>query len=892
MLKITLNNFRCWENIHLEINIGSITLIKGGSGIGKTTIFQAIAWCLYGNIRLVAPNHHEKAKTFVSLEFPHASIILKISRYKNPNRLLVSFDKNSYEDKLAQSYIDNIFGTYEIWLASCYIGQGCKNNFLTSPNSGKMELLNTIAFHEEDPASYIEKIDNNIIEKETFYKNKLQEYKTNIDKFQALISNIDVSKSLTEDQISNIKSELIKLQEHKLNLLSLKSKRDVDIGILFNLETQLNKLETKQIIIPELPSDLITIVNKLQTDDHEQIVQKLYSYITLLQRRDDLITDVKKYDNILLPFINIDKTQIYTQDDYHSSLSQELALKENQKLAQSLSVPYSRSNILNTILQYENNINSQERLKLERNISNLRNKLEIFEKEYIQYSEPIQIPEIIPIIIAIPNYSDFSTSSLEEEVCSLSNKLNTLSTHLELLQKGTDVIKCPHCKGNLRYQKGCLICADTNPTNFEEIKLKQKEISNVTNEINNVNNKIQLLKKEEVHQRNHYERSVSIEQKRLESLNVKVRQLELENQKREITKQNKLQQISDIKYEINSLSEKLYNLPEIKGDRKILTDLELSKLRDNIAKLNNINIIETPKFSSSYIKSFLTYQNLLQEQKNINNLYQSHLSKIPSEFRTETVKDISTYIEKFKIFRQQTSSLIQEKNKLDQQKQSLLSQITDFKSKIIADPILEIENVDIKISAYEEMLSLNIKAQEVINFHAKLTKEHEDVNQLNQSVSDLQTFKQYAIETECKILQQIVDSINTCIQNVCTTMFDKDININLSLFKTMKTTKNVKPVVNFFISYQGGSFDNINQLSGGEVDRTSLSLTLALNRLSGCPLLMLDESLASLDLNMKEAAIKTIRENTNATVLIIMHDGIEGCFDDCIDLSEINLGRF
>jgi ABC-type Mn2+/Zn2+ transport system ATPase subunit len=55
---------------------------------------------------------------------------------------------------------------------------------------------------------------------------------------------------------------------------------------------------------------------------------------------------------------------------------------------------------------------------------------------------------------------------------------------------------------------------------------------------------------------------------------------------------------------------------------------------------------------------------------------------------------------------------------------------------------------------------------------------------------------------------------------------------------------------------------------------------------------MLDESLASLDVTMKEAAIKTIRENTNATVIIIMHDGIDGIFDDCIFLDENVKGKF
>ena len=76
-------------------------------------------------------------------------------------------------------------------------------------------------------------------------------------------------------------------------------------------------------------------------------------------------------------------------------------------------------------------------------------------------------------------------------------------------------------------------------------------------------------------------------------------------------------------------------------------------------------------------------------------------------------------------------------------------------------------------------------------------------------------------------------------------------------------------------------------MSGGEGDRASLALTLALNRLSSCPILMLDESLASLDLTMKEAAIRTIRENTNTTVLVIMHDGIEGIYDATISIDEM-----
>jgi DNA repair exonuclease SbcCD ATPase subunit len=130
----------------------------------------------------------------------------------------------------------------------------------------------------------------------------------------------------------------------------------------------------------------------------------------------------------------------------------------------------------------------------------------------------------------------------------------------------------------------------------------------------------------------------------------------------------------------------------------------------------------------------------------------------------------------------------------------------------------------------------------------------------------------------------VVDGINTSVNGICETLFDRNITITLGLFKTTKVSKNTKPSVNFTISYQGGKFDNINQMSGGEGDRASIALTLALNRLSACPLIMLDESLDSLDLDMKETTIQTIRETTEATVLVIDYGMPEGYFDRVIDV--------
>ena len=47
-MKIKLVNFRCFSNLELELPNNGTILLWGTSGIGKTTIFKAISFVLYG----------------------------------------------------------------------------------------------------------------------------------------------------------------------------------------------------------------------------------------------------------------------------------------------------------------------------------------------------------------------------------------------------------------------------------------------------------------------------------------------------------------------------------------------------------------------------------------------------------------------------------------------------------------------------------------------------------------------------------------------------------------------------------------------------------------------------------------------------------------------------
>ena len=326
MMRITFREFRCWDDLTIEVPIGSITLVKGNSGAGKTTILQGITWCLYGNIRLVAPNHLEKAKTRVTIELPYSiggkSGLLSINRQKSPNRLIVSHGGNVYEDKVAQAIIDEMFGKYDIWVASCYIGQGCRNTFLTAPNTGKMELLNSIAFHEEDPTFYIERLDASISETDGLYKGKLAAFTTNFNSFQPLLTTTDVSRALTPEQTDQVKRDIANLTLERDMLQKTKAQRDVNIGILNNLENQLRRVESTSAPVPVPDPTLVSINHKyegksLETPDNIHAnIERAMNIIPLLQRRDDLRNEIKKIETQLISYSDLGDIPIYTPVSY------------------------------------------------------------------------------------------------------------------------------------------------------------------------------------------------------------------------------------------------------------------------------------------------------------------------------------------------------------------------------------------------------------------------------------------------------------------------------------------------------------------------------------------------------------------------------------------------
>ena len=120
-MHVKIVGFKCHIDATFDFNSNEMTLLKGYSGAGKSTILQSIYWCLYGNIRGIYNNTGITKKLSVTLYISD----LTIHRKKNPEllQITISNSNKTYEDKVAQAIIDQKFGNKDLWRACSYIQQ-------------------------------------------------------------------------------------------------------------------------------------------------------------------------------------------------------------------------------------------------------------------------------------------------------------------------------------------------------------------------------------------------------------------------------------------------------------------------------------------------------------------------------------------------------------------------------------------------------------------------------------------------------------------------------------------------------------------------------------------------------------------------------------------------
>ena len=187
----------------------------------------------------------------------------------------------------------------------------------------------------------------------------------------------------------------------------------------------------------------------------------------------------------------------------------------------------------------------------------------------------------------------------------------------------------------------------------------------------------------------------------------------------------------------------------------------------------------------------------------------------------------------------------------------------------------EVELLKKKIENHELVVLCNKKFEYIDNFRFKCLN-------VKTLLTDLYELQKQCLTVERECLEGTVSQINTDLSNMCSTIFDSDIEVLLDLYKLLKSDKE-KECVNVHILNKGVKYD-FKELSGGQASRVSLALTIALSLTSNSPILILDEAFSSLDATSREKCLKIVKYNTRKTVIMVSHMEIQGVYDHVINL--------
>jgi DNA repair exonuclease SbcCD ATPase subunit len=876
-MRLRLIRFRCFDDRTFELGVQQFNLLKGPSGIGKSTLLEAVKWCFYGKTNHIYPsntNSTTNAPTSVTISLDEYGGLI-LSRSKPPEVLIVSIpstitngEPQTLKGDSAQAYIISMFGTSQIWIMTSYIEQGERSILMTAPNSGKLELLQELTFGPTQ--KYTSSINDDVPEM----------YLDRIDADQARIkdaishgtakSNILSSNYTTKAKQSEWVTQYWTTQPTQTDLTSLHAK-------IIEYTDQINKLHKDLLIAKEAVGKATAL--KESYKNTELYLEKLTSELNHLYE-DGLPTTCSELERRVSIYTALDNYEKVRSKEPVGSCSQEsLAMSPDQlsrciDLVYQISMEYKRSEEIckNETVEYSSEavnaliqkaqlyLDDQTRLisliqnnrRLIESHSQIDNSIQVAKKVYQQtYDQYLDFTKWWN-----ENYPLISVSSCSESDTSSIVPLPTLTEIARLQQevktRTGESLKCPQCFAVLEFKQGRLYPCSMEPLSPQSVQV--------------INEKLRLL-------------ATCLNQ--LPSLEQRIKDCETEKQK--------------------------IDLPDPSFNNvQVLSPKDLDMIRTKIVGLRSIAFPQSKhqdllqyigQWSLQNIQKYIAELQIARERqrwmKDLS-VYEEHLKQLgswplqgpcSSDNRWTITQTASTnYQEIIKQFQSRIRVISNLEGQINSQKATLaridhdlnilpiMSSTTELESQI-ADLNLRKSETEIRYQAGQLLQSLQIQAFEV-------EAQREILTGLYTEQRALERLKLLVGEVVNHALQELVDSINITTNQIITELFDEQIQVELKLFKELKTKDRTKSQVNMEIVYKGFIYNTPNDLSGGERDRLSLALTLSLARVGNSPVLFLDECFSSLDAALREACIKVIKRYLpHKTIVNICHETIEGYYD-------------
>lgn len=819
-MRLTLTNFRCHSSLKVSFDNGKIVLINGRSGIGKSTIFDAIYWCLYKRVPpekslTVAPRTGKHLKTTVKLELDH----MVITRTTKPATLIVNFDGESLTGVSAQSHIEEQFGSSEYWLATSYIIQKEQNPLLSGPQTVKNELIRRLCLDKDDPELFIIRGKEELKKMEGYYDGISKKFNDDIIDIRKNMEKLNI----TDDDIKNppeINKEYLEALNEELD------QKKVDLVKLTDLLERKNRIkesiykEWKDTNISDYLKKMVALLEQWELYSNYESHQKYRNHLE--KQISDIKNQLKQFPDDIIPSNMTPEEEFeYNDKEIMKNRDQERLHSKYSQTAEKIEVEYSLEAINDT------RASLKERIDLARHDQNANRERDKMISLYESLQKKIEkciIPDLGEDIEMLLSERDQCHSELQE--AQILNDAEIVSLK-EMVTKS--VIKCPHCDKWVYYQRGRLEKTpnvDTETLKKELIKCQQEKTSAIEKaqlKLNNVRKRLEKAQKDE--------------KARLHA------QMMIETYKEQLKEIIIPEEIINEDIDYLDILCRLYEevmrmewieLPTISSSEMVKHNqsIMMRKLKIQYDELNNKivdlpkEVIDKPPLSKAEIE-----RNIKRAEKSLEK--QKEIDSFPPKIETEI-----KYIE------------------------------------------IDIEDLKIKIKDENENVTR-------INSIARIKKDCDNLSNLRKEIEEkwnevesCARMVDYMIEAEHQVYQYTCDIINYHLSSIMRELFVDPIEITVKTTKI--TAKNrEKPSINIYAICDGNEI-NIGDLSGGEKERCSMAMTLAMMQLSKSPVIILDETFSALGDEDREKAIQVLNRygrKSDRTTLCVSHGGSTGWYD-------------
>jgi DNA repair exonuclease SbcCD ATPase subunit len=838
---IKLRNFRCHKEIKFEIPDSGLVLLSGVSGTGKSTLLKAILHALYGKLR--KPYSFGTNACSVYLEF----LGMRIFRSNQPNRLVVN---DTLEDQEAQYYINKRLGMdYEQFCISSYISQKSSESILSMTQSHQFTNLKLLAFYQNENEKHHSILDS-LIQEST---QKLIEYRCQTQTFQTELTNIQEQMTPIEFPLSLQDNET---EEH--SIARYRHRMTTFNNRMNELLNEKNNMASKFQNYMYLKADLDIHLKKKEEleNDNSKLKQSLDNIHIQIQEL--LNQDCEEQLNIRENIIEYYSTK-HELDTLETKFNMLLDEEKKEKRTELL-------NIKKTLWVYKGSLKIKEEAESELEI--YTNKLENW-KEYTEIMNSYQsIKNKIDTSLHNEEDPNVCITWIKSKIASIRQEIEKKEYDRDMLQKMKQqaefektLLVCPVCDVSLQFKDNILHEVEENKVVHVTQRDYETDIQEIKDTIDNLQSQIETL-----NQKRHELSLIEIPSiEKLDSQTIEFLTNEIKNISRFLEK-NKIKEKQVREIEDNMESGLLSSvLRTLKHD----IDCKKINLSTIIDKINHIRLSDYTTDISILREEYIRIKDNLNMTHNLQVTYKSKKTEYDS-----VCKELKMCISKLDIIYEKMSGLNGDaiKRKLT----DIEIQINRVRKKQTEDEEL-MDRVNEYIE-YKELLKQEAYWKDKFNTASLNMEEFQHIHNAHLRLRDLYS------QAELLALESTISSINEHTKFFLDSFFiEYPITAKIQVAQKSKKLNQLK--ISSYLNYKGNEYDSVHQLSGGELDRCNLASICGVNTMLNSPILILDESLASLDADTNTEIINFLKElGQDKLILVCSHEAVRGIFDTVITL--------